>query len=221
IQIAEGKKDLAIDTLKSVIAKDPGSLAAERAKDILAEQGGQYVPPIGPDIVRNVLEETFGPRLVPVFTPLEEMISAQFNIRGTKFAYGSEFGAVVAIVNNSSEPFVVSDDGLFKGDIRIDAEISGDLEMKIPELVSMRTRPGYLAEPGRSILIPVRLVIGQLRRTLLTYPQASLDIEFTLYLDPVTTQDGQITNRLTKMAPTKLLVTRPGIELTGKYLRNR
>ena len=52
------------------------------------------------------------------------------------------------------------------------------------------------------------------------YPQASLDIEFTVYLDPVTTEHG-ITNKLKSLKPATLLVKRPGIELTGKYLRNR
>jgi len=34
-----------------------------------------------------------------------------------------------------------------------------------------------------------------LRRLLIDHPQASLDIEFTLYVDPVTEADGQIINR--------------------------
>jgi hypothetical protein len=61
---------------------------------------------------------------------------------------------------------------------------------------------------------------GELRETLLTYPQASLDIEFTLYLDPVIANDGKVTNRLVNIQPSKLSIKRPGIELTGKYLRN-
>jgi len=78
-----------------------------------------------------------------------------------------------------------------------------------------------LIEPGRSILIPVRLITGELRETLLTYPQASLDIDFTLYLDPVTTDEGKIANRLTYIKPTRARIKRPGVKLTGKYLRSR
>ena len=79
----------------------------------------------------------------------------------------------------------------------------------------------FLVEPGRSTVISLQLVTGELRRMLLTHPQASLNIEFTLYLDPVTTSDGQITNRLTNLKPIKVQVQRPGIELTSRYLTNR
>jgi len=222
IQIAEGKEDSAVDTLRLVIAKDPGSLAAEQARSLLARQGGEYIAPIDPDIVLNMLEQVLGQAaLVPSFTPPERMISVQFNIRGNEFPYGSEFGAVVAVMNNSSESLVVSDDGLFKGNLRVDAEVSGDLSVSISELVSVKVRTDFLIEPGQSILIPMKLVTGKLRRMLLTFPQASLDIEFTLYIDPVVTAAGQASNRLSRLEPTKLLVKRPGIEISSKYLRNR
>jgi len=221
IQLTEGQRDLAIETLRSVIAKDPGSLAAERAKEILARQREKYIPPVDPDVLLIVLRNTFGQTLVPAFTPPEQIISVQFNIRGNTFPYGSEFSGAVAIVNNSPEPLVISDDGLFRGNIRIDADISGDLNKKIPNLISVKNRTVFLVEPGRNALISLRLVTGELRKMLFAYPQASLDIEFTLYLDPVTTQDGKVTNRLTYLKPTKVRVKRPGIELTSRYLTNR
>ncbi|MBA7634463.1 hypothetical protein ES703_42048 [subsurface metagenome] len=218
IQLAEGQRDLAVETLRSVIAKDPGSLAAERAKEVLARQREKYIPPVDPDVLLIVLRNTFGQTLVPAFTPPEQIISVQFNIRGNTFPYGSEFSGAVAIVNNSPEPLVISDDGLFRGNIRVDADISGDLNKKIPNLISVKNRTVFLVEPGRNTLISLRLVTGELRKMLFAYPQASLDIEFTLYLDPVTTQDGKVTNRLTYLKPAKVRVKRPGIELTSKYL---
>jgi len=221
IQLAEGQKDSAIETLKAAIIKDPGSFAAERAKEILAQQGEKYTPPIDPNAVLTMLGSVFGRTLVPVFTPPEKIFSIQFNIQGNEFQYGSEFGGNVALINNSAEPFIISDDALFKGNIRIDADVSGDLNRTIPNLVSTKIRTALLIEPGRSILIPVRLITGELRKTLLTYPQASLDIEFTLYLDPVTTNEGKITNRLTYIEPTRVRIKRPGIELTGNYIRSR
>jgi len=224
IQLTEGQKDSAIETLKSVIAKDPGSFAAERAKEILVQQGGEYIPPVDPDVTLTALKNKFGKTIVPTFAPAEQIISVQFNIRGKEFSYGSEFDGVVSIINNSSEPLVISNDGLFKGNIRVDADISGDISKKIPNLVSTRIRPALPLEPGRSTLISLRLVTGELGRTLLAYPQASLDIEFTLYLDPVPqgqTDEGKVTNRLTHIEPTKVRVKRPGVELTSKYLTNR
>jgi len=221
IELAGEQKDSAIRALRSAIAKDPGSLAAERAKEILAEQGQEYIPPVEPNAVLAVLRKNFGQQIIPEFVSPDKMISAQFNIRGNKFSYGSQFGGTLAIVNNSSEPLVISDDGLFQGNIRIDANISGDLTKKIPNLISHKVRTTLLIEPGRSILIPLWLVTGELERTLLAHPQASLDIEFTLYLDPVTTDEGEVANRLVDIKPVKVVVMRPGIELTGEYLRNR
>jgi len=232
IQLADGQKDSAIETLKTAIIKDPGSFAAERAREILAQQGETYTPPIDANALLTTLEHAFGRTLVPVFIPPEKMFSVQLNIRGdparrepsNEFPYGSEFGGNVAIINNSAEPFVISDDALFKGNIRIDADVSGDLNRTIPNLVSTKIRTALLIEPGRSILIPLRLITGELRKTLLTYPQASLDIEFTLYLDPVTTslqKEGKITNRLTYLEPIRMRIKRPGIELTGNYIRSR
>jgi len=232
IQLAEGQKDSAIETLKTAIIKDPGSFAAERAKEILAQQGEKYTPPIDPDAVLTALENVFGRTLVPVFTPPERLFSAQLNIApdparrqdGNEFPYGERFSGTVAIKNNSAEPLVISDDALFKGNIRIDADISGDLNRKFPNLVSKKIRTALLIEPGRSILIPIRLIMGELRETLLTYPQASLAIDFTLYLDPVTTSlqtEGKITNRLTYIKPTRVRIKRPGVKLTAKYLRSR
>ncbi|MBA7659063.1 hypothetical protein ES703_67027 [subsurface metagenome] len=220
MQLEEGQQSSAIETLKSTIARDPGSLAAERAKEILAQHGGEYIPPIDPGIILTVLKNSFGQAVVPAFVRPEKIISVQLNLRGSEFSYGSKFSGTVAITNNSSEPLVISDDGLLSGNIRVDADVSGDLNKKIPNLVSAKIQPASPVERGRTILIPLRLVTAELRRILRTYPQASLDIEFTVYLDPVTTGEG-LTNRLRGIKPAKVTIKRPGIKLTGKYLQNR
>ena len=220
IQLTEGQNDLAVKTLNFAIAKDPGSFAAERAKEILTQQGKEYVQPAETNTVLAALESVFGRTLVPVFTPPERMITAQLQIQGSVFPYGSEISGAVAITNHSSEPLVISDYSLFKGHIRVDAVISGDLSKNIPNLVLTRVRGAFLIEPGRSILVRLRLISGELRKTLLTYPQASLDIEFTLYIDPVVTNDGKVANRLVYIQPSRMSIKRPGIQLAGKYLRN-
>jgi hypothetical protein len=221
VQLAQGQTDQAIATLNAAIARDPGSFAAERAKETLVKQNRPYVPPADPQSVQVSMARVFGDALVPAFTAPEQAISAQLDLRGDTFAYGTEFAGIVAIANKSSEPLVVSDDGVFKGNIRIDARVSGGLDVNVPSLVFTRNRTALLGEPGRSILIPVRLMAGKLRETLLTFPQASLEIEFTLYLDPVVTQDGGIANRLTRIKPAVARVKRPGIELSAQYLRQK
>ncbi len=221
IQLTEGQTDSAVETLNSAIARDPGSFEAEGAKEILAQQGRKYAPPVDPEAVLASLKSVLGQGLVPAFTAPEQALSAQLDLRGNKFPYGTEFSGLVTITNNSSEPLVISDNGLFKGNIRIDAEVSGDLSVRVPNLVFSRTRTAFLVEPGRSVLIPVRLITGELRRTLLAHPQATLAVEFTLYLDPVVTSEGKIANRLTRIRPSRVRVERPGIELTGKYVRQQ
>jgi hypothetical protein len=221
IQLAEGKTDSAFESLKLAINRDPASLEAERAKEILAQEGGEYVPAVDADVVAMALRNSFGGTLVPSFTTPEKMISVQLNVRGNKFSYGREFEGSIAITNNSTEPLIISDDGLFKGYIRVDAAISGDLNKEIPGLVDIRVRPALPVEPGRSLIVPLRLITGQLRRTLLNYPQASLDIEFSVFIDPVISESGRISNRLAGIPTAKLTVSRPGKVLTNSFLQNR
>ena len=221
IQLAKGEKSSAFETLKLVIAKDPGALESERAKEILAANGGDYIPPIDPGIVLTTLKDSFKQAVVPTFLGPEKIISLQLTVRGSKFSYGSKFVGSVAITNNSSEPLVVSDDGLFTGSIRVDADITGDLSKKIPNLVSIKVQPASHIEPGQSLLIPLRLTTGKFRQILLNHPQASLDIEFTAYIDPVTIDAGQIINRLADIKPARVLVNRPGKTLSPKFLQNQ
>ena len=221
IQLDNGQKDLGIETLKSAIADDPGSLVAERAKEILAQYDREYIPPVDIYLVTAALEDSFGQRLVPEFVSPDKIISVQLSVRGDKFSYGRKFSGTVIITNNSSEPLVISDYGLFSGNIRIDANITGDLNEKIPELVSVKIQTALLIKPGQSILLPVQLFTAKLRDILLTYPQASLNMEFTVFIDPVTTEQGKVTNRLVDLEPARLVIKRPGVKLTRKYLQNR
>jgi len=221
VQLADKQKELAVETLKSAIARDPGSFAAETARQVLAQQGAEYVAPVDSAAVLPSLQKTFGQSLVPVFTPFERIISVQLDMRGDTFPYGTEFSGMVSITNNSSEPIVLSDNALFRGNVRIDAQIRGDLTASVPNLAVKKIRTAFVVEPGRSILVPIRLFTGRLRQILLGYPQASVDIEFTLYLDPVTSEAGNVANRLAYVKPVKMQIRRPGIELTGNRLRDQ
>ncbi len=234
IQLADGQKEAAVETLRAAILKDPGSLAAERAKELLVQQGQQYKPPVDPDYILSVLRKSFGQTVVPEFTSPDKIISVQFSSSINEFSYGSEFGPTgqITITNNSSEPLIISDDGLFNGNIRIDANISGDLNRRISKLVSLKIGSISAIEPGKSMIVPIRLVTGELRKLLLSHPQASLNIEFTLYLDPISIgqaelpqgprdEQEQIANKLINMRPAKIVMRRPGVELSSSYLQNR
>ena len=221
IQLKDDLKNSAFEKLKSVIAADPGSLEAERAKEILIQNGGEYISPITPDIISTVLRNSFGNEIVPTFISPDRIISVQLNTRGSKFSYARNLGASLAVTNNFSSPLIISDDGLFKGNIRIDADITGDINKKIPNLISLRVRPSMPVKPGSSLLIPLRLVTAELKQILLTSPQASLDIEFTVFIDPVITATGEPANALPGISPAKITVKRPRTELDVRFMQNR
>jgi len=221
IQLAEGKTGSAVETLKTAISRDPSSLAAERAKQILAEQGGHYIPPIDPEIILTALKGKFGRSIVPKFRSPEKLFSLQLKLRGNNFSYGSSFEGRIAITNKSDEPLIISDDGLIKGWIRIDADISGDIDKEIPKLVSMKVQPALPVEPGGTFFVPVQLYTGRLREVLFKHPQASVKIEFTVYLDPVVGEQGEPANRLATVEPARTLVERSAVALSSRYLQNR
>ncbi len=221
IQLTQGERDSAIENLKSAITINPGSLEAELAREILSHNGGEYIPPIDPDIILASLRNSFGEAVVPAFVKPDKIISVRLNFRGSDFAYGTNFDSTIAITNNSSEPLVVSDDGLFTGRLRVDANLTGDLNKYLPNLASVKIRPASPIKPGSTIFVPLHLPTAELRQMLLTYPQASVDIEFTAYLDPVITDDGRIISGIPDLKPATITIKRSGIKLTGRFLQNR
>ena len=218
IQIDAGQQQSAVETLKSAIDISPGSLEAERAGQLLARLNADYISAIDPDVTLLTLRNNFGYRVRPIFVKPEKMLSVRLNMRGSKFSYGKDFGGTVGITNNYSEALFVSDKAMLTGRIRIDAEVSGDIEEKIPALISIKTRPGNPIEPGQTLFVPVRLVTGELRQILFSHPQANLDIKFTLWLDDA----GRGGDRLAlAIGPVQTTVRRSGIELTTEFLQNR
>ncbi len=221
IETSEGKKADAVQTLKIAVTKDAGSLAAEKAREMLKALGSEYIPPMDPAVLMTFLTENVGKALVPEFRPPDKMMNVQFSIRGTQFSYGSELEGVVAIINGSPEPLVITQDSLFRGNLRVSARVTGDIKKEIPNLVSRTIRTDLTVPPGRSLVHLLRLSTGELRRLLLDHPQASLEIQLTLYLDPVTMESGAVSNRLVDVKPVTITVTRPRVEVAASYVRNR
>lgn len=221
IQLQEEQKDSAIATLKEAIEKDSASLEAEKAKAMLVQLGSEYIGPADTEMILSAITATFGKTVVPDFLTPDKIIDVTLNLRGAKFSYGAEFGPSVIITNNSELPLVVSENGLFSGNIRIDAKISGDMQKDIPKVVSKKIQPPLPIEPGQSLIAPVRLRTGQLNTILQNHPQASLDVEFTVYLDPVEQDKIGVSNRYVDIKPAKVTVKRNATEINTKYLQNR
>ncbi|MFA6176807.1 MAG: hypothetical protein WC765_09545, partial [Phycisphaerae bacterium] len=98
----------------------------------------------------------FGQKFFSPFIEPEKMIKFEFKVQGTAFSYGSEIKGSLVVVNNSTEPMLVSPDAMVKGNIRIDARIAGDLNEQIPALITKKVRPSYEIRPGSALFIPVR-----------------------------------------------------------------
>jgi hypothetical protein len=222
VQAAEGDKAGAIKTLNAAIAKDAGSLAAETAKDMLrALGGGEYAPPLDTGAVMTYLTQSLGQTVAPRFFPPDKMLDVQFSVLGGDYTYGNNLDGVITITNKGADPLVVSSEGLFRGGIQIAAQVSGSLTKEIPDLLSQTVRTDLLVPPGKSFVHTVRLSTGELRRLLMSHPQAALDIQFTLYLDPVTAAGSVIGNRLVDLKPVVATIKRPATELSADGVRGR
>ena len=220
IQLAEGQKRDGIENLNKAISRDPGSFEAEHAKDILAKNGEKYNPPINPDSLLASLNNMFGNQIVPDFIPPEKMFFIAFNIRNRELPFGNDLDCAIAVKNDSPEPIVLSDDSVLKGNIRIDAVVNGDMSKDIPNLISRRIGNDEVLLPGKSKIVNLKLITGDLREMLLTYPQASLNINFTLYIDPVNTKEGKVSNRIAQLRPFSVTVKRPGVVTTTQGIKN-
>lgn len=216
-----GQDDTAIEALKQVIVSAPESIEAGIAREMLDELGTAYISESDPKLTLSVLRASFPTNTVPEFLTPEKIVQVQLKLRGNEFSYGSDFRASIIITNRSDEPILISDYSLLQGDIRIDAVVRGDLNKTIPNLISKKIRPSEIIDPDSSLIVPVQLLTGQLKRILKRYPQASLEIEFKVYVDAVTLADGTIANRLEDIKPVVTTVQRQGVKLTSQFLRNR
>ena len=201
VQLSKNDKDKAIQNLKSAVATDPLSLAAEKAKALLAANGSEYISGTSPAIVIDRLKKEFGERIVPSFRPAKEIISAKLNLTGSEFSYGSDMNAQLVVTNNSANTIVVADDGIFTGNIRVDADVTGDINQKFPMLIGKKMTPSQPVKPGDYVSIPLDLTTGPLGKLLAAFPQASVEIEFTAWLDPIVDANGNLRNSLRHFEP--------------------
>jgi len=221
LDLAAGQKQSALKSLRDAIDQDPGSIVAEQAQLLLTEQQTEYIPIYDTGVILATLKQTVGEQIVPQFVRPDQMLSLALNIQGRRFSYGSDFDGAVSITNNWYEPLVISDDSLCRGRIIIDVNVTGDLQARFEKHISTTTRPALPIEPGRSVLVPVRLYTGPLKRLLNSHPQASLNIQFTAYLDPVVTEQGDVVSAIPGVKPAAVQIERPRVEITTEFLQNR
>lgn len=211
----------AIEVLREAIAMGPDTFEAEKARSLLKDMGAEYIQPVVGQTIENKLEETFGTRVVPTFIEPRRRFSAKLMFSGSDVIYGAELDPRLVIENNSSAPLVIQDGAMLAGFIRVDASVRGDVSMDIPNLLSKRFRPSRAILPNEHIFIPLDFQTGTLNQVLTTYPQASLELELTAYLDPVVYEDGTVANALSDVAPVRTTLRRRGVSLTREFLMQR
>lgn len=223
VQLAnsENEKDKGVETLKSCIAMDPLSLAAIRAREILVSNGSEYIAGTSPELIKVDLKKEFGGNIIGKFMPAKDIFSARLKVSGSQFSYDSDIKANLIITNKSTNPILISDRGLFKGNIRVDAEVRGDVTRRFPELISKRVTPSMPIEPGDYVSIELDLNTGTLARLLQAFPQASVEIEFRVYLDPIVDDSGDVRHSIADMGPVWTIIKRPRVELTRQFLMQR
>ncbi|MBL7215112.1 MAG: hypothetical protein ISS71_05495 [Phycisphaerae bacterium] len=219
--IAAQNASTGLELLKSSIAMTPESFVAEKAMQLLKNQGSDYVLPASFALAETALKEAYKNRIVPEFVLPQNRFSAKLLFNGSEFFYGNEFAPKLIIENTASGPLIISSTSFLRGGLRIDGAITGDLNVELPNLLSMQFRPSRSVLPGEYVSVSLPLEAGKLQKLLQTYPQADVDIQFTVYLDPVEKENGTAENALAGTEPIRGQIHRSGVVITRDFLMQR
>jgi len=219
--LAKEQKETALEALRSAIEMSPESFVAEKAFNLLKEQDSDYIPAVDPAGIWDALKGQYQDRIAPDFMEPSKRYSVKLLFNGSDFLYGDEFQSRLVLENTSSDALVIADGALLQGRVRVDAALEGGLNVEIPDLLSMRFRPSKPILPGEHLSVPLDLNRGQLRKLLMTYPQAETVIRFTVYLDPVMSSSGRVENRVSTTDPVQAKIYRRGVMLSRNFLLQR
>lgn len=221
VQFSKDDKQTGLDALRAVVEMSPDSFVAEKAIRLLKDQGSDYIPSDSLGAAQERLEKEYGSRMVPDFMPPADRCSVKLLFNGSEFLYGADFPGRLVIENTSDEVLVISDEGFLQGHLRVDAILEGDLNVEIPDLLSMRFRPSQPILPGKHLSVPLDLNRGRLGRLLMTYPQADVQVHFTAYLDPTISNSGKTENRMKSIKAVHAKIRRRGVVLSRDFLLQR
>lgn len=221
VSLADKNDTEAIARLKSTIDLAHESFVAAKAMQLLASRGSEYIAPAYMAAAEQDLNAAYEQRVVPQFLPPQKRFSAKLMFSGSEFSYGNQLLPKLTIKNNSAMPLVIAPGAVLQGRLRVDAKLTGDLNVEMPNILSTSFRPSRPIMPGEHVSVPLTVETGKLRRILLTYPQANIEVAFTVYLDPVTDEAGKVKNALQGLEPVTAQIQRPGINITRDFLMQR
>lgn len=221
LNIGKDQKQKAAELLnqaKMLYAPLPVALKIDELRKQIGLEG---ISEISPEVIREGLVSRWGDKIIPAYTALNKLFTVKLKFDGEEFFYGSPLNATLVVENTSKQPLVIGPQGLVSGRYRIDAEVRGDIAVKIPMLVERTFRPGKAVMPGESIAARINLNTGALSKLLFMYPQADLTIDFKLYVDPVMDVDGTPKNAIQDLGVIQSVIRRKKVELTREFLVQR
>ncbi len=221
VLLAGGKNGQATELLRKVAGRDPESFVSVRALELLREMDSDYFPQVPPETIQAALVSNFGDSVFAAVVPPAQRIAPKISFGGSQYLYGSDMDVRVVIENTGPEAMVIRDQAMFTGWIRIDALVRGDLNLSLPGLLERQMVPAQPIRPGQYATAQMSLLTGKLREILLTFPQADLEIEFTLWLDPIELPDGTVQNRLKGLQPVRQTIRRSPTVISNEYLIQR
>jgi hypothetical protein len=222
LDIRDQQKQKALRRLRGMLDNYELPLAVQiRAVELLKQCSFDYSRNLPAESIRKDLAEQFGERIIPAFAGADKLFSARLNFNGSEFSYRGTIETQLVITNTGSIPMIINRQGLFTGSYRVDAVIGGDMNVTIPRLIEGTFRPTRPVMPGESVSVLVDANTGQLGKLLFTCPQASLEIKFILYLNPIDKDDQTVVCGIPGMNPIQAVIRRKGIALTSEYLAGR
>jgi tetratricopeptide (TPR) repeat protein len=222
LEIQNDQKQKAAELLRKVLDSPIPPVVRNKADDLFKQCGvEEIVPDASGELVRKNLTDKFGKNIIPAFVSPDKLFSARLNFNGTEFAYSYTIEAEIVIANTGSMPLIIGREGLLAGRYQVDVQVQGDLNVKIPCLLEGSFRPARPILPGESISVRLDVDTGKLEKILFTYPQASLEMKFSIYLDPTQTDDGMVASGIRGIDPIEATIRRKGVVLTKEFLVQR
>jgi len=95
------------------------------------------------------------------------------------------------------------------------------LNVKLPRLLEGTFRPSRPILPGESVSVRLEVNTGELTRILFTHPQVSVDVKFSVYLDPAEIGDGTIASSIKGVNAIEGVIRRKGVVLSQEFVVQR
>lgn len=215
------QKQKAAELLNKAASCDMLLPTALKVQGMLKQIGVDGISQVSPELIRQSLAKKWGETIIPSFVAPDKLFTVKLKFEGEEFFYGNPLNAWLVVENTGAVPLVIGPQGLITGRYRVDAEIRGDIAMKIPQLLEKTFRPSKVLAPGESIATRLNLNTGPLAKAMFLYPQAAMTIEFKLYLEPVSDADGLPKSGIPGQSPVQTVIRRKKVELTQEFLVQR